>query len=346
MDKRINVLDDLRGVASVAVMWFHITHTASDVFGMPWLAATGGKGWLGVEMFFVISGFVIPYSLYRSGYELRRDFLTFFAKRIVRLDPPYLVSIVFAVLLAFFAARTPGFRGPAYHLSWSQLALHLGYLNAIVGSRNDWIIAVYWTLAIEFQYYVTIALVYPLLVSNRRRTLLATALLLAALAVIFRKQEDLIFPYLPLFLLGIATFRRHVNRPWSQRTYPFVAVTCVALTAFTLGLPHALAGAVTAAAVAWAPHRGGSKILHFCGTLSYSLYLIHLPVAVKVLNISGRLPHTIVVLFLSMAAAIMTSLVAAWLLFRYVERPARDWAAAITYHRQKAKPAPALEPAL
>lgn len=346
MEKRINVIDDLRGVASVAVMWFHITHTVSTTFGATWIATAGGKGWLGVEMFFVISGFVIPYSLHRAGYELRRDFFTFFAKRIIRLDPPYIASIVFALVLTFIAARTPGYRGVPFHTSWSQLALHLGYLNAIVGSRNDWIVAVYWTLAIEFQYYLTIALVYPLIVSTRRHTLAASTLALATLAVIFRAHEDLIFPYLPLFLLGIATFRRHVGRSWSQQSYLYEASGLVVLTAFTLGIPHALAGAATAGLIAWAPQVRGPKILQFCGVLSYSLYLIHLPVAVKVINIASRLPHTLPNLLLALALAVLASTGAAWLLFRYVERPARDWAAAITYRRQKAKPAPALEPAL
>src|SRR5689334_14543570 len=90
---RISTVDSLRGIASLAVCWFHLTNgNPSFLTGGP-LKSSGTYGWLGVEMFFVISGFVIPYSLHKAGYDLK-SFGTFVAKRIIRLDPPYLVSIV------------------------------------------------------------------------------------------------------------------------------------------------------------------------------------------------------------------------------------------------------------
>src|ERR1700750_1066981 len=71
---RIHVLDTLRGVASLAVCWFHLTsfkYNTPDGTAYPLLKGTGRYGWLGVEVFFVISGFVLPYSLHRAGYRLR-----------------------------------------------------------------------------------------------------------------------------------------------------------------------------------------------------------------------------------------------------------------------------------
>ena len=72
----------LRGLAALSVTWFHLTNT----YSLNWVRESGSLGWLGVEAFFVISGFIIPYSLHRSGYTLR-DFPNFMLRRIVRLEP-------------------------------------------------------------------------------------------------------------------------------------------------------------------------------------------------------------------------------------------------------------------
>ncbi|MEO6725174.1 MAG: acyltransferase family protein [Blastocatellia bacterium] len=110
--KRIHTLDALRGIASLAVCWFHLTNGNPAFLPDGWLKLSGKFGWLGVEMFFVISGFIIPFSMRRAGYSIG-DFPRFILKRIVRLDPPYLVAIVLTIGLAYLSSLAPGFRGAA-----------------------------------------------------------------------------------------------------------------------------------------------------------------------------------------------------------------------------------------
>ena len=70
--KHIPVFDHLRGMAALAVCLFHFT-CGNPEFLSPSdpIRGVGSFGWLGVEAFFVISGFVIPYSLYLRSYRLR-----------------------------------------------------------------------------------------------------------------------------------------------------------------------------------------------------------------------------------------------------------------------------------
>src|SRR5262245_38837846 len=130
---RLEGLDFMRGLASLAVCWFHLTrfhYSTPDPRAFALVRRTGEYGWLGVEVFFVISGFVIPYSLYRARYRLR-DFFSYLARRIVRLDPPYLAAIAVILTLALLASLKSGrpIEVEARPVDWTRVLLHLGYLN-------------------------------------------------------------------------------------------------------------------------------------------------------------------------------------------------------------------------
>src|SRR5436190_8707485 len=101
-DKLSNV-EALRGLASLAVAWFHLTNQY-DWNAVRW---SGRFGYLGVDCFFVISGFIIPYSLHRAGYTIG-GFPRFMARRLVRLEPPYLVAIALIIALAYVSTWAPG----------------------------------------------------------------------------------------------------------------------------------------------------------------------------------------------------------------------------------------------
>ena len=152
---RVAVLDPLRGLAALAVCWHHFAVAEPSHL----LYLTSKYGNLGVEVFFVISGFVVPYSLSRAGYSIG-SFPMFLVKRIARLDPPYIASFFLALFILYFRFALHGFE-PNYkpNVSAFQLLLHLGYLNAFF--NYAWIVALYWTLAIEFQFYLSIGLLFP-----------------------------------------------------------------------------------------------------------------------------------------------------------------------------------------
>src|SRR5690349_12055072 len=126
--QRLSVLDALRGIAALGVCWYHFTNGNKTFLPEGVLKSSGTFGWLGVEMFFVISGFIIPYALHRSGYRIS-DYGTFILKRIIRLDPPYLVAILIVIALGYASTATPGFQGPPFEPTITQVVLHLGYVN-------------------------------------------------------------------------------------------------------------------------------------------------------------------------------------------------------------------------
>ena len=149
-------IDTLRGFAAVAVCLFHF----SNGFLQPdnWLRIINQYGYLGVDAFFVISGFVVPYSFAQKNYTLVQ-FGSFFKKRIVRIEPAYWVSIVlimFKDTLSRFFEDYRYFELPPWTLK--GILLHFVHGNDIFGEK--WLINPYWTLAIDWQFYLFIALVF------------------------------------------------------------------------------------------------------------------------------------------------------------------------------------------
>ena len=102
---RISIIEAMRGAASIGVALYHFSGQMTSE--IPKLLHS--VGWLGVDVFFVISGFVIPLSLYDKGYSVR-SFPNFLLRRLVRLEPPYLFSIALTLLLWHLSAMSPGFQ--------------------------------------------------------------------------------------------------------------------------------------------------------------------------------------------------------------------------------------------
>jgi len=335
---RIHSIDLLRGIAAIAVSWFHFT-SGSTFLGEGWLRESGAYGWLGVEAFFVISGFVIPYSLYHSGYRFPRDAGRFLVKRVVRLDPPYLTAILLAVALSFISAQVPGFRGEPPHYTWPQLLSHLGYLNALV--ELPWVIPVLWTLAIEFQFYLCMSACFPLLTQRRNGSRLGIVLVLLALPFLI-PAEALLFKYFGLFVLGISTFQRSVGLLsgagfWAQYGL------AVGVSYAALGAPAAVVGAITGLLIP-VERFPVPRLLAAAGAISYSLYLLHVPIGGRVVNLGARFASGTWTTLAVLLAALAATLGASYLLFRFVELPCRRISSAIRFGAPSV-PAPTTVPA-
>jgi peptidoglycan/LPS O-acetylase OafA/YrhL len=162
--ERLAFIDALRGLAALAVAAYHIerygplAEPASRLIAGP-IEDVIRRGWMGVQTFYVISGFVIAYSLrdawmtpgYLGNYALRRS---------LRLDPPYWTTI--AVSLAIFFAG-PVFGWPSPMLSdpsWPQFGWHFLYLQNLMGYDN--LSVGLWTLCIEVQFYLLYAIIFGL----------------------------------------------------------------------------------------------------------------------------------------------------------------------------------------
>ncbi len=308
--QRLQGVEYLRGMAAFAVMWFHFTYPLPDGA----LRISGLYGYLGVEVFFVISGFIIPYAMDRRDYRLGRDSLGFIARRIVRLEPPYLLSVLLILVVPYIAGLTPWFEGTVTRHDLYRASLHFLYLVPWAG--EDWFSAVYWSLAIEFQYYFLIFAAAPLLLYRDSLWPARVSLLAAALVSCLSNEARLVFMYLPVFGFGFVQFlfMRRGMALWECLGW------MVLFGAVTLRQDEPwVIGAVIAVAALNAPWPARCPPLLFLGTISYSLYLLHGSIGYcvgKVLSRAGSFSPELE-LVIEIAVTLLLASVFWWL----VERP-------------------------
>lgn len=314
----------LRGAAALAVAWHHVTDFERVAVAGSALQRSGSYGGLGIDVFFVISGFIIPLTLDRSGYQLR-DYGRFVLKRVLRIDPPYLTAIA----LMLIAWRASGWLGlPAINpnpVTRIQLLLHLGYLPSYFG--YPWILGAAWTLAIEFQYYVCAGLIFPLM-QNSKRFWLVIAPILAVLSLAATSGQTIV-AWVPLFLAGIAAFHLYTTRIRRAEFFFILGVLSVQV-AFLMGVPEAIVTAATACAIVFG--KEGPKPLVWLGIISYPLYLMYGIFGRASLYILNRyLPF--VPLWLLTFISLGVAIGAAVIMHVLVEQAAQRWSKSVSYRR-------------
>ncbi len=319
-------VDHLRGIASLMVAFYHFSSGYRDYLPMtnP-LHRIGHFGWVGVEIFFIISGLVIPFSLYIKDYKLK-SYGRFVLKRIIRLDPPYLLSILLAISLeAASAYLYPYYRGKPFSINPVRLLLHLGYLNAFF--NYPWYNPVYWSLAIEFQYYLMIGLIFPLLIHKNWIIRISTILTFIALHFAIPSSK-FIFGYSILFAIGITLFYYFINdmRLWQAA----MAIVLLLILTFKIhGIVIGYAATFTVLFILlWKIH---SRVLRFFGKISYSLYLVHVLIGGRVINVFDQFVHNEILRSIGVFIALGIAIFAAWIFYIIIEKPSMILSKKISY---------------
>jgi peptidoglycan/LPS O-acetylase OafA/YrhL len=127
--KEIPILDNLRAIAAWSVCLFHFIYTVKGFINKDnFISKLAYFGQYGVELFFIISGLVIPWSLYHSNYQIN-SFFKFFIKRLARLEPPYIISVLLMLVIILIKRHSSiAYNIDEITVSQKQLLLHIGYL--------------------------------------------------------------------------------------------------------------------------------------------------------------------------------------------------------------------------
>lgn len=276
-------LDGLRAVAALSVLVSHVAWFTPVLFASA-LYPLFYQGLRGVELFFVISGFCLSYPVIRSASEggsTGLDYMRFLAKRFARILPPYYVALALMAL----ASLTPQWHFMESHLPWKEtVPAHLRALSGLAFlDRGPLLNGSFWTLGIEFRWYLLFPVVLALFMrSPVGLMLLAGACWIAGYATSLHSIDLDMFP---AFFLGIFAAALFVaNPPW-LRWAPHAAIGLVGLAVIITPFSRGPLWELAAFAFVVVATRPGpvqrllsTRVLVALGVASYSIYLVHQPV--------------------------------------------------------------------
>ncbi|MBO0807002.1 MAG: acyltransferase [Actinobacteria bacterium] len=338
---------DIEGMRALAVLSVVLYH--ADLLGVH-------GGFVGVDVFFVISGFLITRLLLDSvGDQGIRALASFYARRIRRLLPAAMTVVVATVVAARFWAPPLSVRPISIDAIFTTF-YGLNYRLAVEGTQylNEGSavspLQHFWSLAVEEQFYLCwpILIVVMVFLGRRHRTALLGVLLAVIVVVSFRYSvvvtgTDAPWAYFSLatrawelgmgalVALGASRLARLPGSIAVAGTWLALAAVLAAAFAYNGRTPYPgsaaalpVAGAAALIACGCSGQRGAGVLLsarpwRFAGRMSYSWYLWHWPMLVLAPMILGhalRWPERLTVVAASLAAAVIT--------FTLIENPARS----------------------
>jgi peptidoglycan/LPS O-acetylase OafA/YrhL len=356
----IRSLTGVRGVAAVVIVIYHFGKFRLDptssvtVWSVP-------HGYLPVDMFFMLSGYVIGY-VYRDAFLSNpwRNYQTFLIKRVARLYPAYIV------IAAFYALKIAlGLTGEETFARFSGLDI-VGNILMLVG----WglhiypLIGVSWASSAELgSYFVAPMLMKYTLQKGIAWWTVCVVLSLLSIYLISISGQGSSGPldvvsvdsFLPLlraiagFTIGLATFRYagYLDRLSAivQDALVVIILALIVFTAVVIGR-DILVYLLFIPFIAILSRDGrvaqllfGNKLVYHLGAISYSIYLIH-PLFITFAERSSRHFGSTVTAY---ALCVLVSFAAIWLLsylsYRFVEMPGRQFVTGLLSPRPKAAPA-------
>jgi peptidoglycan/LPS O-acetylase OafA/YrhL len=318
---RLSELDVLRGIAAFVVVLFHYTVRYGSIYGFPEPPAISvDLGYLGVEFFFCISGFVILMTLERT----RRP-LDFVVSRFARLWPAYIA----AVTLTFLAVHIVGLRGRETTLVDALINLSMIHELLFVKDVDE----VYWSLEVELIFYAWMFAAYSARLLPRIRLLILASLIPTVIYAVaehlFGKQLSylagvlLITKHMPFFAIGIAAYNLKTKKPSQHYDIALMLLATIIAALCLSPVSGAIAGfsalVFLLVAKGWLKWLNNAP-LRFLGTISYTLYLIHQNIGYIVIQHSllfGASTNAAIVIAIAVSIALAAAITYS------VEQPAR-----------------------
>ncbi len=350
-------LQGLRGVCIMLVVLLHyVIPYGGDLVGRWWpidaFFRVSNAGWIGVDVFFALSGFVVTLALLKSQ---EGGYLGFMWRRATRLLPAYFAVLAVAGIISVFVPTVFGIRDgflEAQPWAWALLA---NVASSIDGSALDGggITLVHlWSLCVEFQFYALWPLVIWGLDGRARLVTVATVAVIALLARGYATSEGVYynavysltffrmdgfafgalaalmvqvgkvtrFNFAAALLLLVPTLVYLLSSTSWHKADPIVQVLCY--TTLAAGSACLISALYTGAAPTIVIRAFSSRILTWTGDRSYSLYIWHLPFQPLVnQQLALVLPkmHPVGAVVISMAANATITLACSEISYRFLE---------------------------
>lgn len=289
-------------------------------------------GVLGVAIFFLISGFVIPLSISATSKS------RFIISRIFRIYPTYLACTAFTIFAAYLSSIYWDVKLP---YTWGQIAQNILLIHTLTDVKS--IDFVNWTLAIEIKFYLVALLMSAKIRSGSLASILIASGLIVAIGIVATNAATQELALIQFMLIGVI-FNFHLRELISTRALLLSVTACSALffarwsatpwpSGFWQVAPSYLYGIlIFSGCYALRGKFRESRIIDFLADISYPLYLVHSITGYAIIRLLTT--HGVPMLA-SMLVALMASIAAAYLIHVSVEKPSNVYGKVI-FRRNKA----------
>ncbi|NNM59076.1 MAG: acyltransferase [Legionellales bacterium] len=328
-------LNSLRGFAALSVILWHyylvLNDDPSKIF-KPYLFFMYGTG--AVILFFVLSGFVLA-----SSYQTNKGYIDYIARRIFRIYPAYYFALLLSIMGFYFLNPAP--------IKWLAIGFNLWQTGAITLSSIfnslilinpqyfNFFVTPSWSLTIE----MIISIFFPILLNCYKGKFKNFFAIIYILTIIILHKykispfSSMIFYYSIYFVLGIMLYVNQSKLSFLAKWYLLPFYVCLYASMFfspTLANcihdPNLLTGIGSAGFIILAIHHKKTEIIlnysifNFLGKISYSCYLLHMPILLITVYLLQKHLTIDKVLFLYIVTLTITILMS-YISFRFIEKP-------------------------
>jgi peptidoglycan/LPS O-acetylase OafA/YrhL len=320
--RRLYELDVLRGLAALAVVLYHYTHRYDQLFvHQKSDYYSFSYGYFGVQLFFLISGFVIFMTLTKC-----KDSKEFIGKRAVRLFPAYITAVV----LTFILVSAFGLKNR--EVSFTEALLNLTMIKDFIFDKHiPYVDGAYWSLTVEIAFYLLMGLILLLGIKKKVEVFSLLWVGVSSLLMLNIEANNQLYSTLRLFLfpqyshLFIAGIMFYLIKERGRLIHHFMLLVCIIYEYIFFGdisnifvtLFYILFYLLIFEKLKFLI----TKPLIFLGSISYSLYLIHQNIGYIIINKMESF-GLVSEYFLVIPIGITVGL--ASLITFYIERPAQE----------------------
>lgn len=342
LEKRIIAIDALRGLAALAVMTVHALGSAKNIYPeyINYIIKNGG---LGVQLFFVISGFSMFLTLSKSMSIESKDIFNFYIRRIFRIMPLFLFVLLFSFIFKNY---------PLYTASGPVIENFLAHFFIIDSFNPYWmsngIIGVEWTISIEMLFYLFVPVFFKY-IKNKKNAIIATVLATLISSIYVKNMltlnpignidlwkyflyKNLIFQ-LPVFMSGFILYylifpqKEIISEKINKLIIPIVLIILIAPNLILFN-KYSIIGIIFVL-LCYLVYKYPLKIIvnkYTChlGKISFGIYLLHLyamQLALKIISMFNIENNTLLFYNTYFIVSIIIVIIISSLAYKLIEEP-------------------------
>ncbi len=340
-------VDGIRFIAIISVILYHSAYfyaIKNQVVPYDIFNRVLSNGYQGVELFFVLSGFILslPFAKKFTAGNGQLSLKNYFLRRLTRLEPPYIISTLgFFILLVFITKKS------TFSYLFPHLLASLTYSSNIIFGATPVINNVLWSLEVEVQFYILAPFICWLLFYKVKNTFNRTGLIcvLIILAILFNQQFSLsritLIQYVSFFFAGILVTQLYISPPKLKLSNFFLNSISILIiiivfandyvhsSAFYKVIFHFLIAILYLIVIGFNALKGflQNKFVCIIGGACYSIYLLHYQIISLIGNfLINRKLFNIVLLNEAVEIIFYLSgvLIISMIFFKLIERPCME----------------------